>query len=115
MLTVGGAISGYSEIGRARSTSTPAMVRMIDSTAAKIGRSMKKWVKRIQLFRGDLAARRMDRALVRNNSHAWSHERICQAADHHPIGRRQSRGDDAQAARHAAQGDRLGDNLIVLR
>src|SRR3984957_2180132 len=47
MLTVGGAISGYSDIGSARSTNTPAMVMMIASTAAKIGRSMKKWEKRM--------------------------------------------------------------------
>ena len=56
MLTVGGAISGYSEIGRARSTSAPAMVMMIDSTAAKIGRSMKKCEKRMLLVRGELTA-----------------------------------------------------------
>ena len=64
MLTVGGAISGYSEIGSARSTSTPAIVRMIDRTAAKIGRSMKKCEKRILLVRGELTAGRMDLALV---------------------------------------------------
>ena len=50
MLTVGGAISGYSETGRARCTSAPAMVMMIDSTAAKIGRSMKKCEKRMALL-----------------------------------------------------------------
>src|SRR5690348_15870160 len=42
MLTVGGAISGYSETGSTRCTIAPAIVRRIDSTAAKIGRSMKK-------------------------------------------------------------------------
>src|SRR5262245_13753196 len=42
ILTVGGAISGYSETGSPRCTIAPAIVRMIDSTAAKIGRSMKK-------------------------------------------------------------------------
>src|SRR5215469_18893312 len=47
ILTVGGAMSGYSETGSERCTITPAMVRMIDSTAAKIGRSMKKWDMRI--------------------------------------------------------------------
>src|SRR5215469_17471742 len=47
IFTVGGAISGYSETGSARWTIAPAIVRMIDSTAAKIGRSMKKWDKRI--------------------------------------------------------------------
>src|SRR5689334_17046438 len=48
MLTVGGAISGYSVTGSARSTSAPVMVSRIDSTAAKIGRSMKKWEKRMR-------------------------------------------------------------------
>jgi hypothetical protein len=45
--TVGGAMSGNSEIGNARNEMTPTNVRMIESTAAKIGRSMKKWEKRI--------------------------------------------------------------------
>jgi hypothetical protein len=48
-LIVGGAISGYSETGRARWTIAPAIVRMIDSTAAKIGRSMKKCESRMAI------------------------------------------------------------------
>ncbi len=48
MLTVGGAISGYSAIGKALSAISPRMVKIIDSTAAKIGRSMKKCGKRME-------------------------------------------------------------------
>src|SRR6185312_2121657 len=98
MLTVGGAISGYSEIGNSRATSRPAIVRMIDRTAAKIGRSMKKCVRRILLVRGELTAGRMDRALVGDDGHTGSDERIGEAPDHHPVLRRQAGGDHPQAA-----------------
>src|ERR1700746_4210046 len=40
--TVGGAMSGNSEIGNAGKEMKPTSVRMIETTAAKIGRSMKK-------------------------------------------------------------------------
>ncbi len=39
--TVGGTTSGYSEIGSAGSDSSPATKIRVDSTPAKIGRSMK--------------------------------------------------------------------------
>src|SRR5438128_9842386 len=39
--TVGGVISGYCAIGRLKTEIPPARVMMIDSTEAKIGRSMK--------------------------------------------------------------------------
>ncbi len=42
MFTVGGAISGYSAIGSAAPAITPTIVRITESTVAKIGRSMKK-------------------------------------------------------------------------
>src|SRR5436309_3492761 len=41
-LTTGGAISGYWAIGSVRIADRPAMTKKIDSTAAKMGRSMKK-------------------------------------------------------------------------
>jgi hypothetical protein len=40
-VTVGGAISGYCETGSANADTRPAIVMMIASTLAKIGRSMK--------------------------------------------------------------------------
>ena len=41
--TVGGAISGNSVIGSARYEIAPTSVRITERTAAKIGRSTKKW------------------------------------------------------------------------
>src|SRR5687767_7669127 len=41
-VTTGGAISGYCAIGSTRIAARPAITMKIDSTAAKIGRSMKK-------------------------------------------------------------------------
>jgi hypothetical protein len=41
-LIKGGAISGYCAIGRRRKDTTPRIVKTIEITAAKIGRSMKK-------------------------------------------------------------------------
>ena len=41
-LMIGGAISGYCAIGRRMNDTPPRMMKMIDSTEAKIGRSMKK-------------------------------------------------------------------------
>ena len=43
MLTVGGAISGYSAIGRPRWATAPAIVSSTESTVAKIGRSIKNF------------------------------------------------------------------------
>src|ERR1700756_5047275 len=99
MLTVGGAISGYSEIGSVRWTSAPAMVIRIDSTAAKIGRSMKKCENRIPLVRRHPAVGWMDLALLRGDHHARADERVGDAGDHHPVGRHEARGDDAQPQR----------------
>ena len=40
---IGGAISGYCAIGSRRKATPPRMTKTIETTAAKIGRSMKKW------------------------------------------------------------------------
>src|SRR5256714_6471390 len=42
-LMIGGTISGYCAIGRRMNDTPPKMMNTIDSTEAKIGRSMKKW------------------------------------------------------------------------
>ena len=47
MLTVGGAMSGYSATGRPRWAMKPTITMMTESTEAKIGRSMKKCEKRM--------------------------------------------------------------------
>src|SRR5258708_17555144 len=41
-VTTGGAISGYCAIGRLRIAASPAITMKSDSTAAKMGRSMKR-------------------------------------------------------------------------
>src|SRR5690242_18838499 len=130
MLTVGGAISGYSEIGMLCCTIAPAMISSSDRTVAKIGRSMKKCENRMRCsegggeeaasvggrlaggFRlgadrhrrwphigglrgGRRALDRLDLARLRLDRGAWANERVCKAADNHPVVRR-------EAARHRA-------------
>src|SRR5213594_4251396 len=46
-LTVGGAISGYCAIGRRQNATPPTITNTIETTEAKIGRSMKKCEMRI--------------------------------------------------------------------
>ena len=46
---VGGAMSGYCEIGSVESAITPTSVMTMLITPAKIGRSMKKWGKFIAI------------------------------------------------------------------
>ena len=41
--TVGGVTSGYCATGSVNTATPPASMKTIDSTEAKIGRSMKKW------------------------------------------------------------------------
>src|SRR6266571_8772891 len=53
--TVGGTTSGYSEIGSAGSDSKPPMKISIDSTPAKIGRSMKNLEKFMRHLIGSLS------------------------------------------------------------
>src|ERR1700693_6357245 len=47
-LTTGGAISGYWAIGNRPIDTAPTMTKTIETTAAKIGRSMKKWERRMR-------------------------------------------------------------------
>src|SRR5258707_1219336 len=46
-LTTGGAISGYWATGSRPTETAPTMTKAIEMTAAKIGRSMKKWERRM--------------------------------------------------------------------
>src|SRR3546814_16860890 len=50
--TVGGTTSGYSAIGKRNTASRPSTNTTNDSTPAKIGRSMKKWVSFMGAFDG---------------------------------------------------------------
>lgn len=54
--TLGGTTSGYSLIGSSGMAIRPAAKMMIDSTAAKIGRSMKKREKSIGVVLKEVAA-----------------------------------------------------------
>ena len=47
-LMIGGAISGYCATGRRENATTPRITNTIETTAAKIGRSMKKCEMRIR-------------------------------------------------------------------
>src|ERR1700677_5016868 len=55
-LMIGGAISGYCAIGRRENATPPRITKTIDTTAAKIGRSMKKCEMRILQYQPALAS-----------------------------------------------------------
>src|SRR6185503_20613458 len=116
MVTVGGAISGYSETGRRNCAMTP-MIRMIsDRTEAKIGRSMKKWEKRMRKDpdeRGLLRAGR-DLARLRVDLGGRPHHRVGEAVEHDAIVGLQALAHDAQAFVEWSQGHRAALDDIVL-
>src|SRR5271169_886194 len=118
-LTTGGAISGYWATGSRPTDTAPTMTKTIDTTAAKIGRSMKKWERRMSGSRSigvDLRdggrCRRGARLLWRNLC-AWprSHE----AVDDDIVVGRQALRDDPQAIDNRPERDvfRPGDVLGV--
>src|ERR1700722_12886572 len=55
-LMIGGAISGYCAIGRRENDTPPRITKTIETTAAKIGRSMKKCEMRILHYQPALAS-----------------------------------------------------------
>src|SRR5690242_21028321 len=65
-LMMGGAISGYCAIGRRKNDTPPMITNTIETTAAKIGRSMKKCEMRIagSIRLGGRTARGRRRALL---------------------------------------------------
>src|SRR5258705_2304933 len=118
-LTTGGAISGYWATGSRPTDTAPTMTKMIETTAAKIGRSMKKWVRRIRGSRSigvDSRAGgrcRSGARLLRRNLCAWP--RPHQAVDDDVVVGPQTLGDDAQAVDDRPERDvfRPGDVLGV--
>src|SRR4051794_15971878 len=110
--TVGGAISGYSETGSDRCTMAPAIVRMMDRTAAKIGRSMKKCERRMALLCRSGALRRFDLSGFGSDRRAGPHERVGKPANHDVVVLLQPALDDAQAQREPAQRHRLRNDLV---
>src|SRR5258707_1211187 len=85
MLTVGGAISGYSATGRRNWAIPPTIRIMSDRTEAKIGRSMKKWEKRMTAYCAALFRLGDDLALLRHDLGAGTHHRVGEPVEHHLI------------------------------
>src|ERR1700733_2379224 len=115
--TVGGAMSGNSETGSARNEMMPTSVRMIESTAAKIGRSIKKWEKRIVYSLKAAAPRLLDDGFdfAVLGSDFLSRPGPLQAVDHDTIRRREARPDDPQSFDDGAEFDLFGADRTVVR
>src|SRR5260370_3530565 len=118
-LTTGGAMSGYCATGSRPTDTTPTMTKTIETTAAKIGRSMKKWERRMRDSRSigaDLSAggrRGRGARLLRRNPCAGASAH--QAVDDDVVVGCQTLRDDAQAIYDRPERDvfRLGDILGI--
>src|SRR6516225_6016736 len=114
---VGGAISGYCATGSRKKATPPRMTKTIDTTEAKIGRSIKKCEIRMRsrrrLFRRLRRAsrrrrvRRLGRPQLGSNLLIWP--RLHQSAHHDPVIRTDALLDDAQVV-----GGELTDRDISL-
>src|SRR5262245_26241756 len=104
-LMIGGAISGYCATGRRENDTAPTITNTTETTAAKIGRSMKKCEMRIaappSIAAGFRAACLGRRRAFRRNLLAQAHAH--QAVDDHAIVGRQSVLDHAQVVDHRPQ------------
>src|ERR1700683_4731286 len=89
-LIKGGAISGYCAIGRRKNDTAPRITKTTETTAAKIGRSMKKCEMRMRLVRLDLRGvfrrGRCRRRAAFFHRHLYSRPGAHQAVDNHAIG-----------------------------
>src|SRR5688572_2837574 len=88
-------MSGYSATGSDRCAMAPAMINKTDSTAAKTGRSMKKWEMRMALLLETGLVRsgvqgRGDCHLLHLDLHAGADEGVCDAFDHDQVVARQA-------------------------
>src|ERR1019366_1883238 len=107
-MMLGGVICGYCAIGSVQTATAPANVMTMDSTAAKIGRSMKKRENKVdpQLF-GPASLIRGGRHGIRRAALRWLPRLLLadfrlvadalQAAYHHHLSRLKVAGDDAHA------------------
>src|SRR5882672_10732608 len=125
MVTTGGAISGYWAIGRLRIAARPAITMKIESTAAKIGRSMKKrenmWSS--LLLRDDGSpAFGLGRPVLRGvgfprlrgrDSHGRARADFHHAVHDHPVSGVETCGDNPGIAVPVAQLDRPGLGLAL--
>src|SRR6185437_9589913 len=111
----GGAISGYCATGRRENDTAPRITKTIETTAAKIGRSMKKWEMRIgarlSAVRSvlDLRAARLVAGprgiMILLRAHLLADVRAHEAVDDHLVVRRDAGFDDPQAAGQLAERD----------
>src|SRR3989442_12782505 len=118
-LIVGGAISGYCAIGRRENDTPPTITNTIDTTAAKIGRSMKKCEMRIVRAPGALFGLGHGRARRRRflGRHLGSGPHHGQPVDDDPVLGREPVLDDAQSVLDLPERDVFlpGDILRVDR
>src|SRR6266705_3427212 len=105
-LMIGGAISGYCATGSRTNDTAPRITKMIESTEAKIGRSMKKceiFMTALVGLRLRPGSRRRDAALLRRDLGAGP--RPHQAVDDDAVVGAEPGPDDAQIVHHLAEGD----------
>src|ERR1700743_1502600 len=101
--TPGGVIGGYCATGNVKSAIVPARAMAMDSTVAKIGRSMKKRVS-ISASRGGRIERRHRRLLGR---HPHVRPELLDRPHDDPVVLRQAARDRAEAVRLEGPGDDL--------
>src|ERR1043165_6308483 len=114
-LMIGGAISGYCATGRRMNDTPPRIMNTIDSTEAKIGRSMKKceiFMPRVPLvLRLRRAGCRLRALLLRRHLRAGA--RAHQPVDDHAVVRSDAVLDDAQVADQLAERNIFGARDIL--
>src|SRR5215472_7426588 len=93
---VGGAISGYCATGRRKKATPPRITKIIETTEAKIGRSIKKCEMRMSRNAGYLAACSWFGVLLLW-PHFLSRTSLHQTADHDAVVRADTFLDDPQA------------------
>src|SRR6266850_5761215 len=124
MVTTGGAISGYWAIGRLRIAARPAITMKIESTAANIGRSMKKRenMMELPLFLCDDGSAAFGRPVLRgvgfprlrfSDSHGRARADLHDAVHDHAIAGGETRSHDPGFAVPVAKLDRPGLGLAL--
>src|SRR5215467_3556523 len=109
MVTVGGAISGYCAIGSTCEATSPASVKMIEITDAKIGRSMKN----LENTAGSRLLRRGGLGVGRLRAHLHARPELQQVVEDDTFTRLEPREDQPVLAAPFAGLD-LADRRLVL-
>src|SRR6478752_6886096 len=117
-LMMGGAISGYWATGSRENDTPPMITKTIETTAAKIGRSMTKCEIRIGLPARSiglgLGSRRLRRRLLVFGCHLLTRTHPHQAIDHNAVVRRHPFLDHAQIVNDVAQHDEALPGYAIL-